>query len=367
MNIELLEITIRDLVEGYENNEEAGVLGYNETLDIRPPYQREFVYSPKQQEAVVTTVNKGFPLNVMYWAAREDGNFEVIDGQQRTLSICEYVDGSFAYEGRYFYNLAPDEQDKFLDYKLMIYVCSGTQSEKLEWFETINIAGEKLTDQELRNAVYSGSFVTDAKRYFSKSGCVAYMKGSAYMSGSAIRQDYLQTTLKWISADNGNNDDENIKEYMALHQHDVNAAALWRYCESVITWVEQTFTKKRAVMKSVNWGELYNEFKDEILNAAEIEKEVARLIADDDVSKKAGIYPYILTRDEKYLSIRAFTDSVKQKVFEKQEGVCPICYKRFGILEMEADHIDPWHEGGKTDEENCQMLCKQDNRRKSGK
>lgn len=230
----------------------------------------------------------------------------------------------------------------------------------MEWFETINIAGEKLTDQELRNAVYSGSWVTDAKKYFSKTGCVAYQIGSDYLNGSPIRQDYLETAIKWIS--NGK-----IKEYMSKHQHDQNASALWRYFQDVITWIETTFTKKRRFMKGVDWETLYNEYKDEQYNTKEIEEEVAKLILDDDVTKKSGIYPYILTRNEKYLSIRAFTPAIKQKVYEKQKGICAKCGEHFELEEMEADHITPWHEGGKTTEENCQMLCKECNRRKSGK
>ncbi len=360
MKIALKEITVKELTEGYKDNSESGVVGYGGLLDIRPPYQREFIYKDKQRDAVINTLRKDFPLNVMYWACREDGNFEVIDGQQRTISICQYVVGDFSFEGRYFHNLQDDEMEQILNYKLMVYLCEGSSSEKLEWFKTINIAGEKLTDQELRNAVYAGSWVTDAKRYFSKSGCPAYQIASDYLNGSAIRQEYLETAIEWISQGK-------IEEYMALHQHDSNASALWIYFQSAITWVQSVFTKKRKFMKGVDWGTLYNKYKDNIYDTKTIEEETAKLIADDDVTKKSGIYPYLLTRDEKYLSIRAFTDSMKQKVYERQEGICKRCGKHFEISDMEADHITPWHEGGKTNEENCQMLCKEDNRRKSGK
>ncbi len=361
MKIELKEITVRELTDQYENNEENGVLGYGGKLDIRPPYQREFIYKDKQQEAVIDTILKGFPLNVMYWAVREDGTYEVIDGQQRTISICQFVDGDFAYKNRFFSNLQNDEREKVYNYKLMVYLCSGTDSEKLEWFKTINIAGEKLTDQELRNAVYSGSWVTNAKKYFSKNGCPAYAIGSDYLNGSPIRQDYFQTVIDWIS-------EGKIEKYMAEHQHDKNALALWQYFQSVITWVEGTFTKKRVkFMKGVDWGSLYNEFKDEVFDTEKLEEEIKKLIADDDVQKKKGIYPYILTRQEKYLNIRAFTDSQKQKAYEKQNGICKSCKEHFEIEQMEGDHITPWHEGGKTTEENLQMLCKDCNRRKSGK
>jgi len=361
MNIELKEITIRELTNGYEDNEEAGVIGYDGKLDIRPPYQREFIYKDKQRDAVINTIIKNFPLNILYWAVREDGNYEVIDGQQRTISISQYVEGDFSFNGRYFHNLQNDEKEQILDYKLMVYLCSGTDSEKLEWFKTINIAGEKLTEQELRNAVYSGSWVSDVKRYFSKNSCAAYGIGSDYLNGSPIRQDYLQTAIRWISEDN-------IEQYMAEHQHDKNALALWQYFQSVITWIEGTFTNKRTkFMRGIDWGVLYNEYKDEVFDTKAIEEEIAKLILDDDVSKKSGIYPYVLTRKEKYLSIRAFSEAIKQKVYEKQKGICSVCKEKFELSEMEADHVTPWHEGGKTDEENCQMLCRECNRRKSGK
>ena len=361
MNIELKEITVRDLTNGFEDNAENGVVGFGGKLDIRPPYQREFIYKDKQRDAVIDTVNKNYPLNVMYWAVREDGNFEVIDGQQRTISLCQYVNGDFSHMFRGFENLQNDEQQKLLDYKLMVYVCSGTDSEKLEWFKTINIAGEKLTEQELRNAVYSGSWVSDAKRYFSKNGCVATQIGSDYLNGSAIRQEYFETAIDWISKGN-------IEVYMSNHQHDQNASALWRYFQDVISWVEATFVvKRRKFMKGIEWGFLYNKYKDNIYDTKVIEDETAQLIADDEVEKKSGIYSYILTRDERFLGIRTFSDSIKQKVYEKQKGICAISKKHFDISEMEADHITPWHEGGKTIEANCQMLSKDENRRKSGK
>lgn len=360
MKIELKEITVKELTIGYQDNDEAGVVGYGGKLDIRPPYQREFIYKDKQRDAVIDTVTKNFPLNVMYWAVRDDGNYEVIDGQQRTISLCQYVQGDFAFKNRYFHNLQKDEQEQILNYKLMIYFCSGTDSEKLEWFKTINIAGEKLTDQELRNAVYAGSWVSDAKRYFSKRGCPAYNIAGDYLDGTAIRQDYLETAIKWISNDN-------IEKYMAEHQHEPNANDLWLYFQSVINWVKAVFPYYRREMKGIEWGFLYNEYKDKKFDPKKLETEINKLMQDDDVTNKKGIYWYVLTRKEKYLNIRAFTDNQKREAYERQKGICPICKKHFDISEMEADHITPWHEGGKTIAENCQMLCKDDNRRKSGK
>ena len=360
MKIELKEITVRELTEGYDDKEEGGVVGYGGKLDIRPPYQREFIYKDKQRDAVIETITKEFPLNVMYWAVREDGSYEVIDGQQRTISMCQYVTGDFAYMFRYFHNLAKDEQEQMLNYKIMVYLCSGTDSEKLEWFKTINIAGEKLTDQELRNAVYSGSWVSDAKRYFSKNGCAAYNIGEKYLSGTAIRQEYFETNIKWISNDA-------IEHYMAKNQNEPNANEIWLYFNSVINWVKTTFPKYRKEMKGIEWGFLYNEFKGGKFDSKKLEEEIALLMTDEDITKKKGIYTYVLTRKEKHLNIRAFTPNQKRESYERQKGICVVCKENFDIGEMEADHITPWHEGGKTSAENCQMLCREDNRRKSGK
>ena len=359
MKIELKEITVQDLTSGYEDNQENGVIGYGGKLDIRPPYQREFIYKDKQRDAVINTITKNFPLNVMYWAVREDGNFEVIDGQQRTISISQYVEGDFAFESRYFHNLQKDEQEQILNYKIMVYLCSGTDSEKLEWFKTINIAGEKLTDQELRNAVYSGSWVSDAKRYFSKNGCAAYGLGGDYLNGTPIRQDYLETTIKWISKDD-------IEHYMAKQQHEPNANDLWLYFQSVINWVKVVFPKYRKEMKGIQWGFLYNEFKDKKFDHKKLEEEITKLMQDEDVTNKKGIYEYVLIRKERFLQIRAFTDNQKREAYERQKGICPVCTEEYQLEGMEADHITPWHLGGKTTADNCQMLCKDDNRRKSG-
>ena len=360
MKIELKEITIREVANGYVNDEEEGVVGYSGKLNIRPKYQREFVYKDKQRDSVIETVKKNFPLNVMYWVKNEDDTYEVLDGQQRTISICEYAKGSFSLNALYMHNLTDVEQNQILDYKLMIYFCEGNDKEKLDWFKTINIAGEKLTDQELRNAIYTGTWLTNAKKYFSKSGCAAYGIGSDYMTGSPIRQDYLETAISWLSNDK-------IEEYMAVNQHKPNANELWLYFTGVMNWIKVVFPKYRKEMKGVNYGFLYNKFKDTAIDSAKLEKEITQLMQDEDVTKKSGIYEYVLTRNEKYLNIRAFTDKQKRESYERQKGICVKCKEHFEINEMEADHIKPWHEGGKTSAENCQMLCKQDNRTKSGK
>ena len=360
MEIELKEILIEDLYSGYINNNEEGVVGYDGKLNIRPKYQREFVYKDKQRDEVVNTVRKDFPLNVMYWVSNGDDTYEVLDGQQRTISICEYLDGKFSVDFQYFHNLEEEEREQILNYKLMVYFCEGTDKEKLDWFKTINIAGEKLTDQELRNAIYTGTWLTDAKKYFSRSGCPAHSMASDYLKGVSIRQEYLETVIKWISKNQ-------IEEYMANNQHKPTSIELWKYFNSVLIWIQATFQNYRKEMKGIGWGFLYNEFNDKVLDPIVLEEEISKLMQDEDVTKKSGIYEYVLTRKEKHLSIRAFRKNQIREAFERQEGICVKCNEQFELKEMEADHITPWSEGGKTTADNCQMLCKNCNRVKSNK
>ena len=349
------------MAENYSEDAGTGrVCGFGGKLDIRPIYQREFVYKDVQRNAVIDTVFKAFPLNVMYWSDREDCSFEIIDGQQRTISICQFVNGDFSFGQRYFHNLSADEKERFLNYKLTIYVCRGSDSEKLSWFRTINIAGEELTEQELRNAVYAGTWTSDAKRYFSKNACPAYQIGGKYLAGTAIRQDYLETVIKWISGGN-------IEDYMARHQHDGNASPLWQYFQLVIGWAQALFPKYRKEMKGVAWGRLYNAFKDASFNANDLEIKVKSLMEDVDVTDKKGIYEYVLSGNERLLNIRAFDERMKREAYERQGGKCPHCGNIFEPEQMEGDHITPWHEGGKTISDNCQMLCKKCNRLKGGR
>jgi hypothetical protein len=368
MKIELHQIPIREAIAGYQDSAEEGVTAYKGKLDIRPKYQREFVYKEKQRNAVIETIKNSFPLNVMYWMIREDGGYEVLDGQQRTISIGQYVNGDFSLNERYFHNLTKEEQNQILDYELMIYFCEGTDKERLDWFRVINTFGEKVNEQEIRNAVYTGPWLSDAKLKFSKTNCVAYLlanDGGQLVTGSPIRQEYLETALSWIN-------DGKIENYMAKHQHNANADELWTYFQDVIAWVRATFKNYRREMKDVQWGKLYNEFKDAKLYSDKLEAEIKELMMDEDVTKKSGIYEYLLNDNEKALNIRAFSDKHKREAYERQKGICanqrcPEKGKHFEIEEMEADHIKPWHEGGKTISENCQMLCKQCNRIKSGK
>ena len=363
MNITLKEIPIREVAAGYLDNAENGVVAYGGKLDVRPAFQREFVYDDAKRDAVITTVRNGFPLNVMYWVKTESGDFEMLDGQQRTISICSYVNNDYSINYQYFHNLTKEEQDQILDYKLMIYICEGTKKEQLDWFMTINIAGVKLADQEIRNALYTGEWLTDAKKYFSKTGCPAYAIGSKLINGTPIRQDYLEKALFWIC----DRDGVDIREYMGKHQQDTNANELWLYFQSVINWVNVLFPHYRKEMKGIEWGKYYNRYHNNTYDSKELEQRILALIDDDDVGSTKGIYEYLFDGEEKHLSLRQFDDKTKRKVYEKQGGICASCGKHFDISEMEADHIDPWHDGGKTVIENCQMLCKHCNRVKSGK
>ena len=361
MKIELHEITVREVTKEFKDSAENGVVGYNGKLNIRPAFQREFVYSGKQRDEVINTVKNGFPLNVMYWVKSDDGNYELLDGQQRTLSICQYVNGDFSLNSKYFHNLTQTEKDQILNYKLMIYICEGNDKEKLDWFKIINIAGEELTAQELRNAIYTGPFISDAKRYFSKSGCAAYQIAGDYMSGSAIRQDYLESAIEWLAA----KDDKTIEDYIAEHQHDANANSLWLYFQQVISWVKVVFPKYRKEMKGLPWGIFFNKYGNNSYDSNALEERIKVLMEDEEVTSNKGIYEYLLSGNEKTLSLRAFPDKIKRAVYEKQDGKCASCGQPFPIERMQGDHIVAWSNGGTTVIENCQMLCAQCNGTKS--
>lgn len=373
MTIKQIEVTVGDIARGYINNEEQGVRGYGGQLDIRPPYQREFIYNENEQQAVISTVLKGYPLNVMYWVRRsEDAEcpYEVMDGQQRTLSLCEYVDGKFAYDFKNFFNQPADIQKLILDYPLTIYLCEGEPSEKLEWFKTINIAGKPLNEQEINNAVYAGPFVTDAKRHFSKSNCGAYRLGKDLVNGTPIRQEFLKKALEWMSEhETREGKPQYVVGYMAEHQHDPNANNLWTYFQNVLNWTITNFDLKKfkKIMKGLNWALYYDKYHSTTLDTADLASRISKLILDSDVQKQVGIIPYVLTGDERHLDLRGFPEDIKLAVWEKQHHICPSCQKEFDYEFMEGDHITPWREGGRTVIENCQMLCRECNRRKGGR
>lgn len=373
MTIKQIEVTVGDITNGYVNNEEQGVRGYGGRLDIRPPYQREFIYNEKEQQAVITTVLNGYPLNVMYWVKRSSDAecpYEVMDGQQRTLSLCEYVAGAFSYDFKNFFNQPEDIQKKIRDYKLTVYVCEGEPSEKLEWFKTINIAGKPLNEQEINNAVYAGPFVSDAKRHFSKSNCGAYRLAKDLVNGTPIRQDYLKKALEWMAAhETRAGKRQTIVGYMADHQHDPNANNLWTYFQNVINWAITNFDPChfKKIMKGLDWALYYDMFRDKALDTIALSRQISMLMKDGDIQRQQGIIPYVLTGDERELDLRAFPDDIKLAVWEEQGHKCAICGKEMDYEFMEGDHITPWKEGGRTVKENCQMLCRECNRRKSDK
>ena len=368
MKIEDRKIKIRDLVEDYIDMGDDGVFAYGGKLTVRPSYQREFVYSDRQREAVIDTAFKGFPLNSMYWNKTGDDSYEVLDGQQRTISICQYYKEVFSYKDRFFENLTDDLKEKFLDYELDVHIVEGSDSEKLDWFRIINTQGEVLTNQELLNATYTGPFLAAAKLHFSKRGCPASNLGTWYITGNPIRQQLLGKVLIWIADRDGL---DNHAIYMGRHQNDSDDNNLWQYYQQVMNWAKMLFTEEKGITNSQDWGFLYNQYRNNNYNTNELKKELEELILDDDVTSKPGIIPYLLSdrpkADERHLSLRAFTKSQKIKMYKEQDGICPECGKHYEIEEMEADHIIPWSNGGKTEISNGQMLCKSCNRSKGGK
>ena len=376
MKITPIQVTIADLTKNYKDDGDGGVFGYDDRLTIRPAYQREFVYKDKQRDLVIDSIRKSRPLNVMYWSKTGKDTYEVLDGQQRTISIAQYVNKDFPIKvngnDKFFQNLTDTERDQILNYELTVYICEGTEEEKLEWFKIINIAGETLTNQELLNATYTGPWLADAKNYFSKRNCVAGQMADGYIKGNPIRQDYLEKVLSWIA---DRDDLESGQMYMAIHQHDADANDLWLYFQMVINWSKMLFPKSRKGMTNVQeWGLLYNKYHNKQYNSNTLEADVQRLLMGDDVTKNAGIIPYILSdrtkHDEKFLSIRSFSEAQKRRAYEKQGHKCPCCVKNgidkeYAYNEMQGDHIIPWSQGGRTIDSNLQMLCQKCNNDKS--
>jgi 5-methylcytosine-specific restriction endonuclease McrA len=389
MKIVLKPITVRDIFSGYKDNAEEGVVGYGGKLNIRPAYQREYVYKEEQRNEVIRTVTRGFPntefpLNVMYWAKTDEDNFELIDGQQRTISLCRYVNKEFSIliDGmpQNFDNLSQEKKDHILNYKLQIYICTGTADERLEWFSIINLAGEPLTEQELLNANFTGPWLSNAKLFFMKSNSAAYGLGSKYttIEANQSRGKGLETAIKWISKDN-------IKQYMADHQNDTDADALWQHFKLVIEWIEKTFTNYYSEMKGLNWGQLYDEYHEKNYDPKKVSKQVSALFDDEFVGKSKGIFEYILggSIDSKLLEVRVFDTGIIKSVYSKQtkaaktnkKSNCPLCAignnanknKIWELKEMDADHVKAWSKKGKTSIENCEMLCVTHNRAKGNR
>lgn len=385
MEVELRKYRVEEITNGFsEASNSSQVIAMGGKLDIRPKYQREYVYDEEKRDKVIDTVLRGLPLGVMYFVERDDGSLEVLDGQQRLISICRYSKNDFSIkppdgvisqmrDGRVAFNVLYDgDKERFNNYELNVYICKGTYKDKIDWFETINIAGEPLERQEILNAVLHSKWLDDAKTYFSKRNCPAYRQYSKYMKGNYIRQDYLATVFSWAADTDSKITEKDkkrkIEHYMQKHRGDDNAKELWEYFESVFSWVKKTFRNYDESMKGVEWGYLYNAHNQEALDADSLAKEVKDLLEDPDVTNKHGIYEYVLNKNEKVLNIRSFSISDKITKYNEQDHKCAKCGKKCeDIKEMEADHITPWHDGGKTTLDNCQMLCKKCNREKGGR
>ena len=382
MKITKVAITIKDLCEGYVNESETdieqGVYAYNGKLCVRPAFQRSFVYDKKQENAVIDTALKGFPLNIMYWVDNGDGTYDCLDGQQRTISLCNFVDGISSFNAPWFNNnnknyihtikrIDPDLYEKFMNYELEVYICKGTKSEQMEWFRTINIAGEELYPQELRNASYVSKWLTSAKKYFSKANssstakCPAERVGGQYTNKNANRQEILAQVIGWKI---GSFEDADICQYMEDHINDEDASELWDYFNDVINWVTEIFPGVyEKGMNTVNWGILYNNYGEDDLDPDEISDKFTELMEfkatkELDISV-AKICEYCITRDEKLLKHRQFSEAQRSTLYNKQKGICPDCGQHYFKADMHAHHIVPWYNGGITDLSNGLMLCKE--------
>lgn len=373
MKIFQKNIKVQEIFDSFVDNGDDGVFAYGGKLAIRPPYQREFVYDIDQSEAVIQTVLNGFPLNVMYWVKVAEDKYEVLDGQQRTLSVMNFLKHKFpiTLENKKYYwdSLPDDEYNKIMSYEFMIYICEGSESEKLKWFEVVNIAGEKLTSQELRNSVYTGPWLFDAKRYFSKRNAPAKGLCDKYIVGDPNRQQLLEKALVGICE---YQEIKDISEYMTAHQNDKDADELWQYFQDVIHWVEKIFPVYYSDMKGLDWCHLYNKYSKNKYNSSTMIAETKALHEDDEVQKTKGIYEYLLCKNfdpyaGRLLNLRAFEKRDKLSAYSKQNGICPICKSHFEFEEMEGDHIKPWSKGGRTIPENCQMLCRDCNSKKTDK
>ena len=380
------DITIKDICEGFVYNEYEGkgLFGLAGKLTIQPEYQRNYIYADgKKDVAVIESVIKGYPLGLIYFNKTSDGKFEVLDGQQRITSIGRFLRNKFALKDvhgmeQYFSGLAVDLQNTILKTKLLIYECEGSETEIKEWFRTINIAGIPLNEQELLNAIYSGSFVTKAKEVFSNSQNARIQKWSVYISGSVNRQDFLHTALDWVSKGK-------ISDYMARHRHDKNITEMETYFNSVIGWIDGIFIDVEKEMCGLEWGRLYETYVKKSYDPQKISQRLHELYADFYVKNKKGIYEYLLSgeADKKLLDVRIFDEPTKKSVYAKQtaaaekRGVsnCPLCAlensgnktKIWKLDEMDADHVSAWSKGGATDSANCQMLCKTHNRAKGNR
>ena len=381
-----IDITVKDICDGFVYNqlEGKGLFGLSGKLTIQPEYQRNYIYADgKKDVAVIESILKGYPLGLIYFNTVNADKFEVLDGQQRITSFGRFVTNKFAIKDesgmeQNFDSIAKDKQEKILNAKLLIYECEGTESEIKEWFRTINISGVPLTNQELLNAVYSGPFVTLGKEEFSNSLNANIQKWSAYISGSANRQEYLERALEWVSKDN-------VGDYMSRQRFYTNITELKNYFTSVIDWISSVFTDVESEMKGLEYGRLYETYHKQPYNSKTVSDQVRKLYADPYIKNRKGVFEYILggSIDTKLLEVRVFDEATKKSVYAKQKteaekkeiSNCPLCAignntnktKIWSLAEMDADHVSAWSKGGATDIKNCEMLCKTHNRAKGNK
>jgi hypothetical protein len=382
-----IDITVAEVCDGFVYNqlEGKGLYGLRGQLTIQPEYQRNYIYADgggKKEAAVIESLLKGYPLGLIYLNKVAKDKFEVLDGQQRITSIGRFVTNKFAImdngNPKMFDSLPADQQAKIRGSKLLIYECEGTETEIKQWFETINIAGVPLNDQELLNAIYSGPFVTLAKAEFSNSQNANIQKWSAYVRGSANRQQFLERALDWV----GKGD---IGAYMSAHRNDKSINELKTYFNSVIDWVSTVFTDVLKEMQGLEWGRLYEDYHGKSYDPKKMSSEVKKLAADSYVTSRKGIFEYLLggSVDKKLLAVRVFDEKVKRVVYAKQTQAaeakgrsnCPLCAigheankaKIYHLDEMDADHVSAWSKGGDSSAKNCEMLCATHNRAKGNR
>jgi len=377
------DITVKDICEGFVYNvhEGKGLFGLSGKLTIQPEYQRNYIYADgKKDVAVIESILKGYPLGLIYFNKVNDNKLEVLDGQQRITSFGRYVTNKFAVKDengmeQYFSGIAADKQTKILETKLTIYECQGPETEIKDWFKTINIAGVPLNHQELLNAIFSGPFVTLGKEEFSNSQNSNIQKWSAYVSGSANRQEFLECAFDWVSKGH-------IDNYMGLHRFETNITELKTYFNSVIEWVSSVFKDVESEMRGLEWGQLYEKYHNTAYDPAKVSQEVQKLYGDLYIKNRKGIFEYILggSVDTKLLNVRVFDEPTKKSVYTTQtaeaetkgESNCPLCTighdanksKIWKLNDMDADHVTAWSKGGATNAKNCQLLCKSHNRSK---
>jgi hypothetical protein len=381
------DVTVSDVCDGFVYNqlEGKGLFGLGGKLTIQPEYQRNYIYAEgggKREQAVIQSLLKGYPLGLIYFNKTGPDKFEVLDGQQRITSFGRFVTNKFPImdggNPKYFDSMPADQQERIRKSELLIYECEGTESEIKKWFETINIAGVPLNQQELLNAIYSGPFVTKAKEEFSNSQNANIQKWSAYVKGSANRQDYLERALEWVSKGN-------IGAYMSSHRTDPNIDELKNYFTSVIDWVSSVFTDVFPEMRGLEWGRLYEQYHGKSYDPKQVSDAVKKLAADDEVTDRKGIFEYVLggSTDTKLLNVRVFDPKVKKATYEKQtqaaeakgESNCPLCAighdanksRIYAPNDMDADHVSAWSKHGDSSAKNCQMLCKTHNRAKGNR